>query len=102
MEDTAKAISVENKWLFFEVDASDIMLKFMNGKNDKDSVPVEKIFQQAAMESSDQRSPYIVLIKNAEIIMSDSNTKDGQQIIDKMRAWMIAELDKYASTKHEF
>ena len=34
--------------------------------------------------------------------MSDSNTKDGQQIIDKMRTWMIGELDKYASTKHEF
>ena len=34
--------------------------------------------------------------------MSDSNTKDGQFIIDKMRVWMQAELDKYASTKHEF
>ena len=29
MEDTAKAIAVENKWLFFEIDASEIMLKFM-------------------------------------------------------------------------
>ena len=44
MEDTAKAISVENKWLFFEVDTRDILLKFMNGKNFKDQVPVEKIF----------------------------------------------------------
>jgi len=31
MEETAKAIAVENKWLFFEIDASEIMLKFMQG-----------------------------------------------------------------------
>ena len=33
MEETAKAIAVENKWLFFEIDASEIMLKFMHGTN---------------------------------------------------------------------
>jgi hypothetical protein len=29
MEETAKAIAVENKWLFYEIDASEIILKFM-------------------------------------------------------------------------
>jgi hypothetical protein len=29
MEETAKAIAVENKWLFYEIDASEIVLKFM-------------------------------------------------------------------------
>jgi hypothetical protein len=31
MEDTAKAIAVENKWLFYEIDSSEIILKFMQG-----------------------------------------------------------------------
>ena len=42
-----------------------------------------------------------MLIKNVEIIMSDSSTKDGQLIIDKMRTWMAGELDKYAFNKHD-
>jgi ABC-type uncharacterized transport system substrate-binding protein len=32
MEETAKAVALENKWLFHELDSADILVKFMHGE----------------------------------------------------------------------
>jgi len=33
MEETAKAIAVENKWFFYEIDTSDILLKYVHRRD---------------------------------------------------------------------
>jgi hypothetical protein len=36
IEDTAKAIAVENKWFFYEIDTADLILKYIHRRDNSD------------------------------------------------------------------
>jgi len=40
MENTAKALAIQNKWLFSEIDSDEMILKFMNN----DDIGFKRVF----------------------------------------------------------
>ena len=72
MESTAKAVAIENNWLFTELDSQEILLSFLNGGESdigEGEGNVRKLFGYARRESGEQKSTYMILIKNVERIL---------------------------------
>jgi ATP-dependent 26S proteasome regulatory subunit len=73
MENTAKALAIQNKWLFTEIESDELILKFMN--NDDSSF--RRLFQYAKKESMDQKATYLIVIKNIEQLLESQSENNG-------------------------
>ena len=71
MESTAKAISIENNWLFTEIDSQEIIMNYMDCDNNiqGEENNIQNLFRFAKKESSDQKSTYMIVLKNFEKIL---------------------------------
>lgn len=67
MESCAKAIAIENNWLFTEIDSQEIMLNLDDPDNN-----LKDIFKFAKKESVEQKSTYMLLVKNIEQLMNSN------------------------------
>ncbi len=73
MEDTAKAIAIENKWLFTEIDVQDILIKFLytDEQGNSQDKTFTQLFQYAKKESMDQKVTYMIVIKGIDQLLND-------------------------------
>ncbi len=87
MESTAKAVAIENNWLFTEIDAQEILLSFL--ENDSDS-NVRNIFKYARKESAEQKSTYMILVKNVEKVLCS-----GESRLSESKEWFFQQLEAF-------
>ena len=53
MESTAKAVAIENNWLFTEVDSQEILMNYMGDGEEDPENNIQNLFRFARKESSD-------------------------------------------------
>lgn len=72
MESTAKAVAIENNWLFTEVDSQEILMNYMGDGEEDPENNIQNLFRFARKESSDQKTTYMIVIKSLEKLLQNS------------------------------
>lgn len=91
MENTAKALAIQNKWLFSEIESDEMILKFMNN----DDSGFRRLFEYAKRESMDQKATYLIVIKNIEQLLESESESNGlySGVVQQSRQWLFEQLD---------